>query len=614
MPPPENPSLPLPQAHGLLASFGDFLTVAVHALLFHRGLYPPETFLAARAYNLAVRQNRHPRVVAWVRDAVDAVAAQLAGGAVRHVAFVVHAPPRPPPPPDLPAAPGSDSDVSSAPAPPAPEPAAVLERWLFDVSRFPAWPGGADTMRLFAKTLRKAADDEPDDEPGPAAADDPDGDPAAPPPPADAVNWADLDEQLRGLLRRLMSAAERLGALPEGCTFTVAVELRDEAEAPTRVRSRPVAVTPLNRPADAGPLTPAPWVASPAVDPLAAEPPARLRTSPSKREGRPRRRHDAHTLRGGRPALSRVLGRGGQGEGGLAELHSAQPRNVSGNTLNPLVYCPRPAILLSARSSPFDTQASVLSCRPPLYIVQFQDTGRSGGLGAVIIPFDAYKYSVSLFQPRAVPLPFQVVRPQTSVTSLLSAPAHANMPLAVSALQQRAEAHHLPPQPGVLLLDPRRLLALLLEPAHQLLLVLAPLALERPHHLAQLDVESLVQQLVLRRRLLVQLVDRLHLGLARPQARVHVPLDGRLLFRELCYHLRNALLERLDARRELADVARGRPRQVAVDLGHLVGDARELRLERRVHLVDGLLLVLQPLAELLRGLEAQLLRRGLCRA
>jgi len=48
-------------------------------------------------------------------------------------------------------------------------------------------------------------------------------------------NWTDVDEQLRGALRRMAHAAEGMVTLPEGCTFTVAVELREEGEAPIGV-------------------------------------------------------------------------------------------------------------------------------------------------------------------------------------------------------------------------------------------------------------------------------------------------------------------------------------------------------------------------------------------
>ena len=51
------------------------------------------------------------------------------------------------------------------------------------------------------------------------------------------VNWTDVDQQLRGAVRRLSYAAEKMEALPEGCTFTVAVELKEEGQAPIGVSS-----------------------------------------------------------------------------------------------------------------------------------------------------------------------------------------------------------------------------------------------------------------------------------------------------------------------------------------------------------------------------------------
>lgn len=164
-------------AAALLRTFTHFLTVAVHNILFYRGLYPAATFLTARAYGLAVHQSRHPRLCGWVRDAVDAVRAQLVAGAVERIAVVVYGPP---------------------------PRARVLERWLFDVAAFPAFRGLA----------KDGADD--DD------------------PPA-RVNWANVDEQLRAALRRLAHAGEKLAPLPPGCTFTVAVELRDQDESPNSV-------------------------------------------------------------------------------------------------------------------------------------------------------------------------------------------------------------------------------------------------------------------------------------------------------------------------------------------------------------------------------------------
>lgn len=45
-----------------------------------------------------------------------------------------------------------------------------------------------------------------------------------------AVNWTDLDDQLRGVLQRLAQAGQQLAALPSGCTFTMAIELGEPPE------------------------------------------------------------------------------------------------------------------------------------------------------------------------------------------------------------------------------------------------------------------------------------------------------------------------------------------------------------------------------------------------
>jgi len=225
--------LPLKEAHQLLTTFTSFLTVAIHSILYYRRLYPPTTFLSSRAYNLPVHQNRHPKVCAWIRDAVSAVSAQLALGTVDRVAVVIHSPLSPDQPSD-------DKTLSSIP------PGAVLERYLFDVSRFPSWPGGPDAMRDYGNSLRRKDEEEDDDRFAPAAPDEEDevdNDEAArerrrrrqQQQRNGRVNWTDVEEQFRGVLRRLSHAAERLDPVPEGCTFTVAVELRDEAQAPIGV-------------------------------------------------------------------------------------------------------------------------------------------------------------------------------------------------------------------------------------------------------------------------------------------------------------------------------------------------------------------------------------------
>ncbi|TLS28792.1 hypothetical protein PpBr36_01211 [Pyricularia pennisetigena] len=331
-PPASEPSLPLPQAYTLMSSFNSFLTVAIHNILYYRGIYPQRTFMSVRAFNLPVHQNRHPAVCGWVHDAVDAAIAQIADGAAQRIGVVIHAPPikplpassvpgqRPPGtmgPPPIPAkraiaistgkvsrpatqpspatartvqttiaatspattkmTPGADNDSPRIAKVPPPKPGAVLERWMFDVSEFPAWPGGAEALANFGvddpkkKPDKKKGDgkegdrdggdgeeddDDEDSESGEEAAEftdsdeeqenDEEGDDQeqrlasdeasemASMPPEDEINWVDVNEHLRGAVKRLANAGEKLARLPEGCTFTIAVELRDNARPPLK--------------------------------------------------------------------------------------------------------------------------------------------------------------------------------------------------------------------------------------------------------------------------------------------------------------------------------------------------------------------------------------------
>lgn len=183
---PEFQSLPLSQANHLLVSFTHFLTVAIHNIIFYRSLYPQQTFLTTRAYNLPIHQSRHPKVCTWIQDAVDAVKAQLVLGTVERIVIVIH-------------------DAK----------ARVMERWMVDVAAFPAFTGFKDPQR-------SRRDEEDDGEGRPERIEEEEG----------KVNWTNVDEQLRAALRRMAYTAEKLAPLPEGCSFTVAVELREQGLAP----------------------------------------------------------------------------------------------------------------------------------------------------------------------------------------------------------------------------------------------------------------------------------------------------------------------------------------------------------------------------------------------
>ncbi|KAF2145558.1 uncharacterized protein K452DRAFT_349074 [Aplosporella prunicola CBS 121167] len=173
------PNGPPPTFASLVAAFSSFLTVAVHTILHHRSLYPRTSFLTARAYNYPVHQNRHPQVCTWVSDAIAAVEAELFKGTVARVALVIYS-------------------ASCKP----------LERFMWDVSRFPIVPR-ADFETPFASSA--AEEDVIQDK-------------------ADLP--ADLEEQFRGALAKLAACESKLKPLPPGCTFTIAVELRETADPP----------------------------------------------------------------------------------------------------------------------------------------------------------------------------------------------------------------------------------------------------------------------------------------------------------------------------------------------------------------------------------------------
>ncbi|KAJ4011731.1 hypothetical protein NW752_008742 [Fusarium irregulare] len=172
-------AVPPAAASHLISSFTTFLTLTIHTLLYHRGLYPATTFLTTRALNLPVHQSRHPGLCTWINDAIAALSAQLRKGTVKRVAVVMHA--------------AHTFDV--------------LERWVFDVAAFPGGWGDRDQM-TYNPALVEGVDEQ------------------------SGVNWTDVSQALRGALRRVSHEAEKMTPLPEGSTFTLAVELRDEANAP----------------------------------------------------------------------------------------------------------------------------------------------------------------------------------------------------------------------------------------------------------------------------------------------------------------------------------------------------------------------------------------------
>lgn len=161
----------------LVTSFTDFLTVATHTILYERAIYPQTSFLSARKYNFPVRQNRHPKVCEWINDAVAAVEAELLKGTAERIAIVIY-------------------DNTNKP----------LERFMFDVSRFPAVPiSDIDTplQRTEANGEKVAV-----------------------------LPMVDLEEQFRATMSKLANCGSVLQPVPSGCTFTIVIEIKGDGEAP----------------------------------------------------------------------------------------------------------------------------------------------------------------------------------------------------------------------------------------------------------------------------------------------------------------------------------------------------------------------------------------------
>ncbi|KAI9722012.1 MAG: hypothetical protein M1812_001972 [Candelaria pacifica] len=175
------PPPPIDTYQALVTTFSDFLTVAIHTIIYERGIYPKESFLSARKYNYPVRQNRHPKVCKWITDAVAAVEAEIFKGTVARTAVVIY----------------------SAQCDP-------LERFMFDISTFPTIPPG-EALTPF----ERAADDQNN------------GEQSAP-----TVPEIDLDEQFRAVMSRLAVCGSTLGSIPENCSFTVCIELKESSEPP----------------------------------------------------------------------------------------------------------------------------------------------------------------------------------------------------------------------------------------------------------------------------------------------------------------------------------------------------------------------------------------------
>ncbi|MCJ1282926.1 hypothetical protein MMC26_002252 [Xylographa opegraphella] len=181
----------------VVAEFCEFLTVAVHTILYERDIYPRTSFLSARKYNYPVRQNRHPKVCKWIRDAVAAVEAELLKGTISRTSLIIYSPTTVP-----------------------------LERFVFSTAHFPQVPHNETFTTLEVPdpdapqptTTTTTTTTEPLNNPNPP------NNPTLPPTPL--IN---LHSQFRALFARLSTRLSSLTPLPPDCTFTLAIELHDRS-------------------------------------------------------------------------------------------------------------------------------------------------------------------------------------------------------------------------------------------------------------------------------------------------------------------------------------------------------------------------------------------------
>lgn len=61
----------------LISTVSDFLSVAIHQIMYERDIYPRGIFIDANKYKLAIKQSEHPKVNKWVADVVKACSAEL---------------------------------------------------------------------------------------------------------------------------------------------------------------------------------------------------------------------------------------------------------------------------------------------------------------------------------------------------------------------------------------------------------------------------------------------------------------------------------------------------------------------------------------------------------
>ncbi|KAI9193719.1 DNA-binding protein [Polychytrium aggregatum] len=67
----------------------EFFEVAVHFILYHRGVYPADLFETCRKYGIAVKRSRHPDLNSYISEAVAAMKPDMEKGLVKKIHIVI---------------------------------------------------------------------------------------------------------------------------------------------------------------------------------------------------------------------------------------------------------------------------------------------------------------------------------------------------------------------------------------------------------------------------------------------------------------------------------------------------------------------------------------------
>ncbi|KAM3587012.1 hypothetical protein VKS41_002058 [Umbelopsis sp. WA50703] len=151
--------LTLNELHAVLS---EFLEVAIHQIIYIRGLYPKELFETRQKYNAAVQMSRHPDINRYINHVVEACKKEMPKEAIQSVAVVI---------------------IDSQQKP--------IERYVFDLNA------------VFHMSPHQYPDSI-----------------------ITEMRLPDLERQMRGFLLRICAAEALLQPLPSNCTFSLTVDTK----------------------------------------------------------------------------------------------------------------------------------------------------------------------------------------------------------------------------------------------------------------------------------------------------------------------------------------------------------------------------------------------------